>query len=102
MFPIIDKRKTGYQLEYLMKINRLTPKDIQEYLSLACVQTVYRWLEGINIPTIDNLYALAELFHVRIDDMVVGSRKPIEKHSTWRKRLLSYYLIMEQRFRDRD
>lgn len=42
MFPVIDKQKTADKLKLLMKVNRLTPKDIQDYLSLTCVQTVYR------------------------------------------------------------
>lgn len=101
MFPVIDKRKTGNRLRCLMQINRLTPKDIQEYLSLSCVQTVYRWMEGINIPSIDNLYALAEFFHVRMDDMIVGNKKSVEKCSTWRQRFLFYYFNIHESVKSR-
>lgn len=79
--PIIDKKKTGCRLSYYMKINGLTPKDIQQYLSLSCVQTVYRWMEGSNIPTIDHLYALSQLFQVQIDHMIAGNREP-ETHQS--------------------
>lgn len=75
IFPVIDKKKTGRRLYYCMKANGLTPKDIQDYLSLSCVQTVYRWFEGVNIPTIDNLYALSQLFRVRLDDIIAGNRE---------------------------
>lgn len=49
-------------------------KDIQEYLGLASVQSVYHWLNGISMPTIDNLYALSELFQVTVDDMICGNK----------------------------
>ena len=38
----------------------ISAKDIQEYLNLASVQSVYNWCNGINMPTIDNLYALSQ------------------------------------------
>ncbi len=74
MIPMIDKKTTGQQLKYFMETRGFTPKDIQEYLSLSCVQTVYRWFMGVNIPNIDNLYALSSLFETSIDALVAGER----------------------------
>ena len=73
MFPIIDNVNTGKRIRFWMRVNNLTPKDIQKYLSLSCVQTVYRWLDGTNIPTVDNLYALSGLFQVELDIIIVGN-----------------------------
>ena len=77
MFPIIDKKETGINLRRIMDARGISAKDMQNYLGLGCVQSVYRWLEGENMPTIDNLYALSELFKVPIDTLVCGNRKPI-------------------------
>lgn len=77
--PMIDKQGTAEKIRYHMEKNNLKPADLQNYLGLACVQSVYRWLEGVNIPTIDNLYALSQLFMIRIDDMIAGSRRPIDR-----------------------
>ena len=77
MFPLINKRETGVNLRRIMDMRGITPKDVQEYLGLGCVQSVYRWLDGINMPTIDNLYALSELFQVPIDAIVRGNREPM-------------------------
>ncbi len=93
MFPVIDKNRTGKRLKYLMQMKGLTPRDIQKYLSLSCVQTVYRWLEGINVPTIDNLYAQAGLFQVKIDEMVVGSRQQdAALPDAGKRRMYLYYM----------
>ncbi len=75
MFPTIDKKKTGCRIKYLMVREGLKPVDIQHYLGLTCVQTVYRWIKGVNVPTVDNLYALGELFHTRVDDILAGRGK---------------------------
>ena len=73
-YPIINRKETANTLKRLMRQQGITARDIQEYLNLACVQSVYRWTAGINIPTIDNLYALSRLFQVPIDQMICGSR----------------------------
>lgn len=75
MYPEIDKKKTGERLGDLFRLNRLKPKDIQEYLSLSCVQTIYRWLDGVNIPCIDHLYALSVLMNIPVDYIIVGKKK---------------------------
>ena len=93
MIPTIDKHNTAKRISHFMKSNGLKPVDIQAYLSLTCVQTVYRWLEGINIPSVDNLYALSQLFGIRMDDMIAGNRRLTDNliPSDFRHRLLVYY-----------
>ena len=77
MFPLIDKRETGINLRRIMDDRHISPRDVQEYLGLGCVQSVYRWLDGVSMPTVDNLYALSEMFKLPIDAMVRGNRAPI-------------------------
>lgn len=97
MFPTINKRETGLHLRRIMDMRGITAKQVQEYLGLGCVQSVYRWIEGINVPTIDNLYALSELLQVPIDAIVCGNRAPIvpsiqvEKLNARERRLYAYY-----------
>lgn len=96
MFPIIDKNATGLNLRKIMDCRGFTVKDVQEYLGLASVQSVYHWLNGISMPTIDNLYALSELFGLPIDDLVCGNRSrrncaPMAKCER-EKCMLAYYM----------
>ena len=97
MFPLINKRETGVNLRRIMDMRGITPKDVQEYLGLGCVQSVYRWTDGVNMPTIDNLYALSELLQVPIDAIVRGNRAPIAPDSiimqldSHESRLCAYY-----------
>lgn len=75
MYPTIDTKATGIRIRQLMDERRLTVKDIRRYLNLASVQSIYHWLNGQSMPTLDNLYALSALFGISMDSMIVGSRK---------------------------
>lgn len=77
VLPIINLRETGINLHRIMDKRGITPKDIKEYLHLTSVQSVYNWCNGINMPTIDNLYALNQLLCVPIDAIICGNRKTI-------------------------
>ena len=71
MFPEIDKEKTGDRIRFFMELRGLTVKDVCKALSLGCVQAVYKWMDGVNLPSLDNIYCLSILFQVPIDARVV-------------------------------
>lgn len=77
MFPVINLRETGVNIRRIMDMREIRPKDVQKYLNLTSVQSVYNWINGLNMPTIDNLYALSQLFQVPIDVIICGNRKII-------------------------
>lgn len=77
MYPKIDRIQTGHRLKQLMDKKNISVKQVQQFLNLSCVQSIYHWLDGTSMPTIDNLYALSELFQVPIDAMICGNRKNI-------------------------
>ena len=81
MIPVINKRETGWNIRILMDKYNLTVKDVQEYLGLGSQQSIYHWLNGISMPTIDNLYALSSLFGVSMDDIVRGNKSDIKDYS---------------------
>lgn len=93
MFPIIDKKMTGIRLRKIMDAKGLSVKDIQQYLGLGSVQSVYHWLNGLSMPTIDNLYALSELFQMPVDDLLCGNRRYTSTSIQYSsmKRLCAYY-----------
>ena len=100
MFPTINLKATGINLHRIMDKRGITPKDMKEYLNLGSIQTVYNWCNGLNMPTVDNLYALSELFKIPMDALVCGNRKEImpmkvkDTVSTKERRLLTYYRMI--------
>ncbi len=104
MFPTIDKKKTGINLRKIMDERGLAVKDVQLYLGLGSVQSVYHWLNGISMPTIDNLYALSELFQVSIDALVCGNRARVLPNAMrivnneQKKRMQMYYRLFKEKY----
>ena len=74
MIPTIDKERTGRRLRLILNYRGISVLDIKEALSLGCVQSVYHWLNGKSLPTLDNLYALSELFDVSMDTLICGNK----------------------------
>jgi len=72
--PVIDIKATGEKINELRNGKGITVKDIQMYMGFASPYPVYKWINGKNLPTLDNLLALAELFGVRMDDIVVARK----------------------------
>ena len=81
MYPTIDVKETGKKIRYYMQLNHLKVSDVQEYLCLACPQTIYHWMKGVSIPSVDHLYALSDLFGVTMDEIV--QRKKETPHSSF-------------------
>lgn len=96
MYPLIDKDATGKQIKKIMDCRGITVKQIQEALGLSCVQGIYHWLNGISLPSLDNLYALSELLQVSMDSLICGNRKfnPETMQDAQQLRLLAYYQRM--------
>lgn len=97
MIPIIDKKKTGQRIREEMRLHRISVKEIKEYLSLGSVQSIYQWLNGTTLPSIDNLYALSALFRVPLDRLICGNRRPFVQERDWEagKRIAAYYVRLQ-------
>lgn len=98
--PVIDMKGTGQNIKCLMEKNGLTVKYIQEYLALGTPQSIYHWFDGRNLPTVDNLYALSELFHTSVDELIRGNRYcgSHAAREAMSRRLLAYYERLKQHF----
>lgn len=74
-YPVIDMKRTGQNIKEIMQRRGMTVKNVQEFLELGAPQSIYHWLDGRNMPTIDNLYALSELFRLPVDAILKGNRE---------------------------
>jgi len=71
----LDLVLTGRQIHSLMIKNGYTVKKLQELLGLACPQSVYKWIHGKTLPSVDNLYRMSKIFHVHIEDMLAETQR---------------------------
>ena len=70
-YPNIDMYRTGRKLKRMLETAGYTPRMIQEYLHLSCVQPVYRWDKGVILPSVDHLLMLSELLNVHMEELLV-------------------------------
>ena len=76
--PVIDMVKTGQNIVILRKRAGLSVRDLQEAFGFGTPQAIYKWQQGLALPTIDNLVALAALLSVTmIVDLHMGVRFPL-------------------------
>ena len=97
-YPNIDMVETGRNLKQIMLMNGLAVKDIQSFLGLSAPQSIYHWLEGKSLPTLDNIYALSELFQMPVDSMLIGNRKYVCTSflNPTSRRLCEYYVRLRR------
>ena len=69
-YPVLDLVATGENIRRLRLEHGYSVNDLQEYLGLACLQGIYRWQSGKNMPSTDNLYALSKLWGVSMNDIL--------------------------------
>ena len=69
--PTIDIKATGQNIARLRNDTGITVKKMQDILGFGTPQAIYKWQRGDALPTIDNMVVLADIFKVRIDDIVV-------------------------------
>ena len=70
-YPVIDMAATGTNIARLRADAGYSVKDLQSILGFANPQAIYKWQNGINLPTVDNLVILAVAFGVKVDDILV-------------------------------
>ena len=69
--PAIDMAATGRNIAGMRKSAGLTVRDLQRFFGFTTPQAIYKWQRGTAMPTIDNLVALAMIFGVSMDDIIV-------------------------------
>lgn len=71
--PTIDLAKTGANITRLRKAAGLSVHDLQTVFGFNSPQAIYKWQNGLALPTVDNLIVLAAVLHVRLDDILIIS-----------------------------
>lgn len=72
MCRVIDPEKTGMNINRLCKEKGLSVREIAKRLNLSDSRVIFYWFSGRNMPTIDNLYMLASILQVPMDELIVA------------------------------
>lgn len=73
--PTIDIVATGQNINALRIKANMSVKDMQAVFGFTTPQAIYKWIHGMNLPTIDNMVILATMFNVTVDEIITIERK---------------------------
>lgn len=86
----ISKVETGKNIRKLLAEYGLTVRDVQEELELDSPQSVYKWLNGKALPSLENLMILSSMLDVPMERILVMERadekEVAEKRMRWIKK----------------
>lgn len=71
MYLSIQPEKTGERIRKLLLEQGYTIREIQGAFGFENPQTIYKWLSGKSLPSIDNFIILSRLLHTTIEDILV-------------------------------
>ncbi|MCQ2558717.1 MAG: helix-turn-helix domain-containing protein [Oscillospiraceae bacterium] len=69
--PVIDMIKTGQNIEKLRIEAGISVRQIQELMGFSGTHAIYKWQRGESLPTLDNIAALAVIFGVSIEEILI-------------------------------
>lgn len=69
--PIVNLAMTGANIRAIRKQRGLSVKDLQDIFGFATPQAIYKWQQGVTLPTVDNLVVLASVFDVPMEKILV-------------------------------
>jgi transcriptional regulator with XRE-family HTH domain len=69
-YPVIDPVGTGANIKALIKRSGNTVAGTAKALGLAEKSTIYKWMRGDAMPSIDSLLALSMMLGVTINDIL--------------------------------
>ena len=72
--PVIDTVATGKNIKKIIKDKGFKITDIQSKLGFNTPQAIFKWLRGDSVPSIDNLFILADILNISIDKIIIITR----------------------------
>ena len=71
MIPMIDMVGTGKNIAKLRKQAGLTVCDLQNVFGFGTPQAIYKWQQGVAMPTLDNMVILARVLERPMEEIIV-------------------------------
>lgn len=75
--PTINVIETGKNINRMRIEADISVKDMQQVFGFTTPQAIYKWIHGMNLPTIDNMIILAAMFNVTVDEILITEEKVV-------------------------
>ena len=70
--PDVNLKRTGKILKQLRKEHNLKVRDLKDFFNFDYPNAIYDWEKGLKLPNISNLIALASLYEISIDTLLLS------------------------------
>ncbi len=70
-YPVIDMVATGERLNSARRERNISVNEMREYLGFNNATSIYRWIRGESLPTLENMYAISILFSMPVNELLV-------------------------------
>lgn len=68
----IDTHATGEKIASLLNLYGISVKELANTLGVSN-QSVYKWINGHSLPTLENLFQISRILKVPMDEIVVAA-----------------------------
>ncbi len=69
-YPVVNPVETGENINRIRKEKGITVKDMSEYFGMVNTNSIYKWLRGETLPSLENFYALSVLLETSMNDII--------------------------------
>ena len=75
--PVINMTATGANIKALVRSKGLTVAKLQAMYGFNTPQSIFKWMRGDMMPSIDNLVMLAYILDTPIDKIIITNKNPV-------------------------
>ena len=68
--PQIDIKKTGEKIRVRLRSARISVRKMQNMLGLSCPQSIYRWMTGQSLPSLEHLFRMSRILGCTMEDLI--------------------------------
>lgn len=69
--PMINLVQTDQNIKSMREEKDMSVQKLADFMEFEAVQAVYNWQSGKNLPSLENLKILSELFNKPMDDILI-------------------------------
>ena len=75
----LDMEATGKKLRELVESAGYSVRNLRDELETVSLQAIYKWYNGLSLPSVDHLYAISQITGVDIDDILVPYNNEVQR-----------------------
>lgn len=68
----INMEKTGSNISNIIFSKDRSVKEVSDLLGFSSTRSVYKWLSGQTLPSLDSLIILSEILETTIDELIIA------------------------------